>query len=139
MLTQSDLELFFKEALDAEALTLESPNEFACDVGLEIQHPILHMVIYWYRTAGATRRQTACTLISCVCIYVHKLLVACRYRVVYRLVNTVYIMAIASAAANVFALMKLVDALTAIATIASRGVEVTPEKLSRRYPEVCLE
>lgn len=63
---------------------------------------------------------------------------ASRYRVVYRLVNTVYIMAVASAAANVFALMKLVDALTAIATVASRGVEVTPEKLSRRYPEVCL-
>lgn len=63
---------------------------------------------------------------------------ACRYRVVYRLVNTVYIMAVASAAANVFALMKLVDALTVIATLASRGVEVTPEKLSRRYPEVGL-
>ena len=45
-------------------------------------------------------------------------------------------MAVASAAANVFALMKLVDALTLIATLASRGVEVTPEKLSRRYPEV---
>ena len=61
-----------------------------------------------------------------------------RYRVVYRLVNTVYIMAVASAAANVFSLMKLVDAMTKVATLASRGVEVTPEKLSRRYPEVCI-
>lgn len=61
-----------------------------------------------------------------------------RYRVVYRLVNTVYIMAVASAAANVFSLMKLVDAMTRVATLASRGVEVTPEKLSRRYPEVRL-
>lgn len=60
-----------------------------------------------------------------------------RYRVVYRLVNTVYVMAVASAAANVFSLMKLVDAMTRVATVASRGVEVTPEKLSRRYPEVC--
>ena len=60
-----------------------------------------------------------------------------RYRVVYRLVNTVYVMAVASAAANVFSLMKLVDAMTRVATLASRGVEVTPEKLSRRYPEVC--
>lgn len=60
----------------------------------------------------------------------------CRYRVVYRLVNTVYVMAVASAAANVFSLMKLVDAMTRMATFASRGVEVTPEKLSRRYPEV---
>ncbi|DBA86245.1 hypothetical protein WJX77_008239 [Trebouxia sp. C0004] len=59
-----------------------------------------------------------------------------RYRVVYRLVNTVYVMAVASAAANVFSLMKLVDAMTRMATLASRGVEVTPEKLSRRYPEV---
>ncbi|KAL3157615.1 hypothetical protein ABBQ32_012066 [Trebouxia sp. C0010 RCD-2024] len=59
-----------------------------------------------------------------------------RYRVVYRLVNTVYVMAVASAAANVFSLMKLVDAITRVATLASRGVEVTPEKLSRRYPEV---
>lgn len=48
-------------------------------------------------------------------------------------------MAVASAAANVFALMKLVDALTLIATLASKGVEVTPEKLSRRYPEVCQQ
>ena len=61
-----------------------------------------------------------------------------RYRVVYRLVNTVYVMAVASAAANVFSLMKLVDAMTWAATVASRGVEVTPEKLSRRYPEVCI-
>ena len=60
----------------------------------------------------------------------------CRYRVVYRLVNTVYVMAVASAAANVFSLMRLVDAMTRVATLASRGVEVTPEKLSRRYPEV---
>ena len=59
-----------------------------------------------------------------------------RYRVVYRLVNTVYVMAVASAAANVFSLMKLVDGMTRVATLASRGVEVTPEKLSRRYPEV---
>ena len=47
-------------------------------------------------------------------------------------------MAVASAAANVFSLMKLVDAMTRVATLASRGVEVTPEKLSRRYPEVLL-
>lgn len=59
-----------------------------------------------------------------------------RYRVVYRLVNTVYVMAVASAAANVFSLMRLVDAMTHVATLASRGVEVTPEKLSRRYPEL---
>ena len=55
----------------------------------------------------------------------------------YRLVNTVYVMAVASAAANVFSLMKLVDAVTRVAILASRGVEVTPDKLSRRYPEVC--
>jgi hypothetical protein len=54
------------------------------------------------------------------------------------LVNTVYVMAVASAAANVFSLMKVVDAMTRMATLASRGVEVTPEKLSRRYPEVSL-
>lgn len=65
--------------------------------------------------------------------------VLCRYRVVYRLVNTVYVMAVASAAANVFSLMKLVDAITRVATLASRGVEVTPEKLSRRYPEVYIQ
>ncbi len=47
-------------------------------------------------------------------------------------------MAVASAAANVFSLMKLVDAMTRVATLASRGVEVTPEKLSRRYREVSL-
>ena len=46
-------------------------------------------------------------------------------------------MAVASAAANVFSLMKLVDAMTRVATLASKGVDVTPEKLSRRYPEVC--
>lgn len=71
-----------------------------------------------------------------VLLYFFHITVLCRYRVVYRLVNTVYVMAVASAAANVFSLMKLVDAITRVATLASRGVEVTPEKLSRRYPEV---
>ena len=62
----------------------------------------------------------------------------CRYRVVYRLVNMVYAMVVAPAAANVFFALQLLDPITRLLIAASRGVEVTPDKLTKRYSEVCF-
>ena len=56
---------------------------------------------------------------------------------VYRLVGSVYVMVIAaSAAPNVFYMMRLVEGTTRVLVAASRGVEVTQDKLMKRYPEV---
>ncbi|KAK9811542.1 hypothetical protein WJX72_005642 [[Myrmecia] bisecta] len=61
-----------------------------------------------------------------------------RLRVVYRLVNTVYVMAVAAPAANVFFCMQVVEAVTRMLVMASKGVEVTPDKVTKRYPEVYM-
>jgi hypothetical protein len=62
------------------------------------------------------------------------------YRVVYRLVGGVYLMLVAAPHSNVLWLLELVSACVRILIAVSRGVEVTPDKLARRYPEVpaCL-
>lgn len=58
------------------------------------------------------------------------------YRVVYRLVGGVYLMLVAAPHSNVLWLLELVSACVRILIAVSRGVEVTPDKLARRYPEV---
>ncbi len=60
----------------------------------------------------------------------------CRHRVVYRLVGGVYLMVVASAQANVLWLLGLMDACVRVLIGVARSVEVTPDKLARRYPEV---
>ena len=55
---------------------------------------------------------------------------------VYRLVHMVYAMVVAPAAANVFFALQLLEPVTRLLIAASRGVEVTPDKLTRRYSEV---
>ena len=55
---------------------------------------------------------------------------------VYRLVGGVYLMVIASAHANVLWLLGLMDACVRVLIGVARSVEVTPDKLARRYPEV---
>ena len=59
-----------------------------------------------------------------------------RYRVVYRLVGGVYLMLVAAPQSNVLWLLELISACVRILIAVSRGVEVTPDKLARRYPEV---
>ena len=59
-----------------------------------------------------------------------------RFRVLYRLVGKVYLMLVAGAACNTLWLLRLADAATRVLLAAARGVEVTPDKLATRYPEV---
>ena len=54
----------------------------------------------------------------------------------YRLVHMVYAMVVAPAAANVFFALQLLEPVTRLLIAASRGVEVTPDKLTKRYSEV---
>ena len=57
---------------------------------------------------------------------------------VYRLVGGVYLMVVAAVQANVLWLLNLLDACVRVLTGIAKSVEVTPDKLARRYPEVCF-
>ena len=59
-----------------------------------------------------------------------------RHRVVYRLVGGVYLMVVAAVQANVLWLLNLLDACVRVLIGVAKSVEVTPDKLARRYPEV---
>ncbi|BDA44585.1 hypothetical protein COCOBI_06-0610 [Coccomyxa sp. Obi] len=61
-----------------------------------------------------------------------------RHRVVYRLVGGVYLMVVAAPQSNVLWLLELISACVRVLVAVARGVEVTPEKLARRYPELYL-
>ncbi|KAI7841983.1 hypothetical protein COHA_004510, partial [Chlorella ohadii] len=59
-----------------------------------------------------------------------------RYAVTYRLVNAVYAMVVAPPTANVFLCMQLLDAAAKVLVNVSKGVDVTPDKVAKRYTEV---
>ena len=59
-----------------------------------------------------------------------------RYAVTYRLVSSVYAMVVAPPAANVFLCMQLLDAAAKVLVGVARGVDVTPDKVARKYTEV---
>ncbi|XP_078433877.1 muniscin carboxy-terminal mu-like domain protein [Wolffia australiana] len=68
-----------------------------------------------------------------------------KYRVVYRLVNGIYVLGITTAdreshgrANNIFECINTVNQAVSILVAACRGVDVTPEKLNRRYPEIYM-
>ncbi|XP_073004531.1 uncharacterized protein [Typha latifolia] len=67
-----------------------------------------------------------------------------KYRVVYRLVNSIYVLGVttaddhARAATNVFDCINTVNQAVSVVVAACRGVDVTPEKLNRKYPEVYM-
>ncbi|KAJ7979467.1 FCH domain only protein 1 [Quillaja saponaria] len=65
-----------------------------------------------------------------------------RYRVVYRLVNGVYVLGITVAdhdnSVNVFECIHIVNQAVSVVVTACRGVDVTPEKLSRKYAEIYM-
>ncbi|XP_062191953.1 uncharacterized protein LOC133895557 [Phragmites australis] len=67
-----------------------------------------------------------------------------QYRVVYRLVNSIYVLGVttssdhASPAVNAFAVADAVNQAVSVVVAACRGVDVTPEKVHRKYPEVYL-
>ncbi|CAL5229785.1 g13174 [Coccomyxa viridis] len=66
------------------------------------------------------------------------LLLSGRHRVVYRLVGGVYLMVVAAVQANVLWLLNLLDACVRVVIGVAKSVEVTPDKLARRYPELYL-
>ncbi|XAR67782.1 hypothetical protein NMG60_11002681 [Bertholletia excelsa] len=66
-----------------------------------------------------------------------------RYRVVYRLVNSIYVLGITTvdqdnSVNNVFECITIVNQAVSVIVSACRGVDVTPEKLSRKYTEVYM-
>lgn len=67
-----------------------------------------------------------------------------QYRVVYRLVNSIYVLGVttaadhASPAVHAFAVADVVNQAVDVVVAACRGIDVTPEKVHRKYPEVYL-
>ncbi|XP_021592315.1 uncharacterized protein LOC110599971 [Manihot esculenta] len=65
-----------------------------------------------------------------------------RYRVVYRLVNGIYVLGITTAdqdnSINVFECIHIVNQSVSVIVTACRGVDVTPEKLNRKYAEIYM-
>nr|GEW25394.1 muniscin C-terminal mu homology domain-containing protein [Tanacetum cinerariifolium] len=65
-----------------------------------------------------------------------------RYRVVYRLVNSIYVLGITSVdddcVNNVFECISIVNQAVSVVVTACRGVDVTPEKLGRKYAEIYM-
>ncbi|KAL5549143.1 hypothetical protein UlMin_004374 [Ulmus minor] len=65
-----------------------------------------------------------------------------RYRVVYRLVNSIYVLGITTAdhdnSINVFECINVVNQAVSVIVTACRGVDVTPEKLGRKYAEIYM-
>ncbi|KAL6539678.1 hypothetical protein OROHE_011449 [Orobanche hederae] len=64
-----------------------------------------------------------------------------RYRVVYRLVNSIYVLAVTTiddSNNNVFECINVVNQAVSVIVTACRGVDVTPEKLGKKYAEVYM-
>ncbi|KAH6828607.1 muniscin carboxy-terminal mu-like domain protein [Perilla frutescens var. hirtella] len=64
-----------------------------------------------------------------------------RYRVVYRLVNSIYVLAVTTiddSNNNVFECINIVNQSVSVIVTACRGVDVTPEKLGKKYAEVYM-
>ncbi|KAK7291888.1 hypothetical protein RIF29_07409 [Crotalaria pallida] len=65
-----------------------------------------------------------------------------RYRVIYRLVNGIYVLGITVAdhdnSVNVFECIHMVNQAVSVIVTACRGVDVTPEKLSKKYSEIYM-
>jgi hypothetical protein len=59
-----------------------------------------------------------------------------RFRVVYRLVGSVYLVLVARPGACLAALLRALQGCVRVLLAAARGVEVTPDKIAERYPEV---
>lgn len=64
-----------------------------------------------------------------------------RYRVVYRLVNSIYVLGVTTiddSNNNVFECISIVNQAVSVIVTACRGVDVTPEKLGKKYAEVYM-
>ncbi|KAG9130539.1 hypothetical protein Leryth_011803 [Lithospermum erythrorhizon] len=63
-----------------------------------------------------------------------------RYRVVYRLVNSIYVVGVTTSddSDNVFECIGIVNQAVSVVVTACRGVDVTPDKLGRKYAEIYM-
>ncbi|KAG6414422.1 hypothetical protein SASPL_127144 [Salvia splendens] len=64
-----------------------------------------------------------------------------RYRVVYRLVNSIYVLGVTTtddSNNNVFDTINVVNQAVAVVVTACRGVDVSPEKLGKKYAEIYM-
>ncbi|KAG8372381.1 hypothetical protein BUALT_Bualt12G0060300 [Buddleja alternifolia] len=64
-----------------------------------------------------------------------------RYRVVYRLVNSIYVLGVTTiddSNNNVFECINIVNQAVSVVVTACRGVDVTPEKLGKKYAEIYM-
>lgn len=64
-----------------------------------------------------------------------------RYLVTYRMIHSILVMLISEPTANAFVCLRLLDASGKILVGACKGVDVTPERLSKKYADVhsCLD
>ena len=64
-----------------------------------------------------------------------------RYRVVYRLVNSIYVLGVTTiddSHNDLFECIHIVNQSVSVIVTACRGVDVTPEKLGKKYAEVYM-
>ncbi len=55
---------------------------------------------------------------------------------VYRLVSSIWVMTVTPAVTNVLLCTQLIAATARLLVAACKGVDVTPDKIARKYPEV---
>lgn len=59
-----------------------------------------------------------------------------RYTITYRMVNAILVLLISDPSTNAFVCLRLLDACSKVLVGACKGVDVTPERLSKRYADV---
>lgn len=62
---------------------------------------------------------------------------SCRYAVVYRLLHGVLAIVVSRSHANVFANLNLVAAISRLLVAELKSVEITPERVIKKYAQVC--
>lgn len=60
-----------------------------------------------------------------------------RYAVVYRLLHGVLVIVVSRSHSNVFANLNLVAAISRLLVAELKSVEITPERLLKKYAQVC--
>lgn len=62
---------------------------------------------------------------------------SCRYAVVYRLLHGVLLIVVSRSHANVFSNLNLVAAISRLLVAELKSVEITPERVIKKYAQVC--
>lgn len=83
-------------------------------------------------TALSTRSHPCAVLCGGLCWWL-----SCRYAVVYRLLHGVLAIVVSRSHANVFANLNLVAAISRLLVAELKSVEITPERVIKKYAQVC--